>query len=54
MYGTDDSDMKIVGKRLQPIDESDLEAKLYNHERENGNLEKAHNIGRFFAEALMD
>ena len=31
MYGTDDSDMKIVGKRLQPIDESDMEAKLYNH-----------------------
>ena len=54
MYGTDDSDMKIVGKRLQPIDESDMEAKLYNHERENGNLEKAHSIGRFFAEALMN
>jgi len=54
MYGTDDSDMKIVGKRLQPIDESDMEAKLYNHERENGNLEKAHDIGRFFAEALMN
>lgn len=54
MYETDDSDMKIVGKRLQPIDESDLEAKLYNHKRENGNLEKAHNIGRFFAEALMN
>ena len=54
MYGTDDSDMKIVGKRLQPIDESDIEAKLYNHERENGNLEKAHEIGRFFAEALMN
>ena len=53
MYGTDDSDMKIVGKRLQPIDESDVEAKLYNHERENGNLEKAHEIGKFFAEALM-
>lgn len=54
MYGTDDSDMKIVGKRLQPLDESDMEAKLYNHERENGNLEKAHEIGRFFARALMD
>lgn len=54
MYGTDDSDMKIVGKRLQPIDESDVEAKLYNHERENGNLEKAHDIGRFFAKELMD
>ena len=54
MYGTDDSDMKIVGKRLQPVDESDVEAKLYNHERENGNLEKAHDIGRFFARALMD
>ena len=54
LYGTDDSDMKIVGKRLQPIDESDMEAKLYNHERENGNLEKAHSIGRFFAEALMN
>ena len=25
MYGTDDSDMKIVGKRLQPIDESDVD-----------------------------
>ena len=53
MYGTDDSDMKIVGKRLQPIDESDMEAKLYNHERENGNLEKAHEIGKYFAGALM-
>ncbi|MBQ5328748.1 MAG: hypothetical protein J6J15_06180 [Oscillospiraceae bacterium] len=54
MYGTDDSDMKIVGKRLQPIDESDMEAKLYNHERKNGNLEKAHDIGKFFAESLMN
>lgn len=54
MYGTDDSDMKIVGKRLEPIDDSDMEAKLYNHERENGNLEKAHEIGRFFARSLMD
>lgn len=54
MYGTDDSDMKIVGKKLQPLDESDVAAKLYNHERENGNLEKAHNIGKFFAEALMN
>ena len=54
MYGMDDSDMKIVGKRLQPIDESDMEAKLYSHELENGNLEKAHEIGRFFAKALMD
>ena len=54
MYGTDDSDMKIVGKRLQPIDESDMDAKLYNHERENGNLEKAHDIGKFFAKELMD
>ncbi len=54
MYGTDDSDMKIVGKKIQPMDESDIEAKLYNHERENGNLEKAHNIGRFFAEALLN
>lgn len=54
LYGTDDSDMKIVGKRLQPIDESDMEAKLYNHEHENGNLEKAHDIGKFFAEALMN
>ncbi len=53
MYQTDDSDMKIVGKRLEPLDESDMEAKLYNHERENGNLEKAHNIGKFFANALM-
>ena len=54
MYKSDDSDMKIVGKRLQPIDESDMEAKLYNHERENGNLEKAHWIGRFFAQALIN
>lgn len=54
MYGTDDSDMKIVGKKIQPMDESDIEAKLYSHERENGNLEKAHEIGRFFAEALME
>ncbi len=54
MYSTDDSDMKIVGKRLEPLDESDMEAKLYNHERENGNLEKAHSIGKFFAEALLD
>ena len=54
MYGTDDSDMKIVGKSLQPIDESDMEAKLYNHERKNGNLEKAHDIGKFIAESLMN
>ncbi len=54
MYGNDDSDMKIVGKKIQPMDESDIEAKLYSHERENGNLEKAHSIGSFFAKALMD
>lgn len=54
MYGNDDSDMKIVGKKIQPMDESDIEAKLYNHERENGNLEKAHSIGNYFAKALMD
>lgn len=54
MYGNDDSDMKIVGKKIQPMDESDIEAKLYNHERENGNLEKAHDIGKYFAKALMD
>ncbi len=53
MYKADDSDMKIVGKRLEPIDDSDMEAKLYNHERENGNLEKAHDIGKFFARELM-
>lgn len=54
MYKSDDSDMKIVGKRLEPIDESDLEAKLYTHESENGNLKKAHKIGRFFAQELMN
>ena len=54
LYGNDDSDMKIVGKKIQPMDESDIEAKLYNHERENGNLEKAHSIGNYFAKALMD
>jgi len=54
LYGTDDSDMKIVGKKIQPMDESDIEAKLYNHERENGNLEKAHDIGKYLAKALMD
>ena len=54
MYGSDDSDMKIVGKKIQPMDESDIEAILYEHERENGNLEKAHSIGRFFADALLN
>lgn len=54
MYKTDDSDMKIVGKKIQPMDESDIEAILYGHERENGNLEKAHEIGRFFAAELME
>lgn len=54
MYKSDDSDMKIVGKKIQPMDESDIEAILYGHESENGNLEKAHEIGRFFASALME
>ena len=39
MYGTDDSDMKIVGTAKIKVDESDAEARLYAHERDNGNLE---------------
>ena len=54
MYGLDDSDMKIVGKTAPAMDESDAEARLYSHEHENGNLEKAHDIGKLFAAALMD
>lgn len=54
MYGLDDSDMKIVGKAAPALDESDAEARLYSHEHENGNLEKAHNIGKLFAAALLD
>ena len=38
MYKTDDSDMKIVGADMKVVDESDAEARLYSHERENGNL----------------
>lgn len=54
MYRTDDSDMKIVGTNKIKVDESDAEARLYAHERDNGNLEKAHNIGRVLADALLN
>lgn len=54
MYKTDDSDMKIVGSDMKVIDESDAEARLYSHERENGNLEKAHDIGKALAAALLN
>lgn len=53
MYGTDDSDMKIVGTDKIKVDESDAEARLYAHERDNGNLGKAHDIGKAFADALL-
>lgn len=53
MYSIDDSDMKIVGNRLPNCDESDAEARLYAHESENGNLEKAHMIGKALADALL-
>lgn len=53
VYGTDDSDMKIVGTAKIKVDESDAEARLYAHERDNGNLEKAHDIGKAFADALL-
>lgn len=54
MYGNDDSDMKIVGAGEKKIDESDAEARLYRHERDNGNLEKAHAIGKTLAAALLE
>lgn len=54
MYNTDDSDMKIVGADMKIIDESDAEARLYSHESENGNLKKAHDIGKALAAALLD
>lgn len=53
MYVTDDSDMKIVGEQSEKMDESDAEARLYRHEHANGNLEKAHAIGKNFADALF-
>ncbi len=54
MYKMDDSDMKIVGVNVDIVDESDAEARLYSHERENGNLEKAHDIGKALAAALLN
>ena len=54
MYGTDDSDMKIAGINEAKVDESDAEARLYRHEHENGNLEKAHIIGKNLAAALLE
>lgn len=54
MYGIDDSDMKIAGKAVPDMDESDAEARLYSHEHDNGNLEKAHDIGKRLAAALLD
>lgn len=53
MYQTDDSDMKIAVSNENKVDESDSEARLYSHERENGNLEKAHMIGKTLADALL-
>lgn len=54
MYCNDDSDMKIVGNGAPAQDESDAEARLFSHERENGNLDKAHDIGKKFADALLN
>lgn len=54
MYGNDDSDMKIAGASEKKVDESDAEARLYRHERDNGNLEKAHTIGKILAAALLE
>ncbi len=56
MYGNDDSDMKIVGSfqtGTEVQDESEAAARLYERERSNGNLERAHGVGRFFAAQLL-
>lgn len=53
MYNSDDSDMKIAKGVSTSVDESDTEARLYAHERDNGNLEKAHMIGKTLADALL-
>lgn len=53
MYLQDDSDMKIAENVRYNADESDSEARLYAHERDNGNLEKAHAIGKALADALL-
>ena len=57
MYGNDDSDMKIVGELssvARTPDESEAAARLFERERSNGNLEKAHEVGKFLARALLE
>ncbi len=53
MYGNDDSDMKIAGDLAPEIDESEAAARLYRHEKENGNLAKAQEIGSALASVLL-
>lgn len=56
MYGYDDSDMKIVGAPLppqKPQDEGEEAADLYSRELNNGNLNRAHEIGKLFAKTIL-
>lgn len=53
MYGNDDSDMKITGNLAPEVDESEAAARLYHHEKENGNLAKAQEAGSVLASVLL-
>jgi len=54
----EDDDMKIVGERIRPhLDDEDpaeAEARLFLRHREAGNIEKARELGRRYAHAILE